>query len=91
LELNEGKEDAKTVENYRNQLRISQTVITLFDRPDYAERKAEYQKEIFEQMQLLQELGPPPEGLLSEEGEKGFGSGTGEAAPEPDLPKCNQM
>lgn len=70
LEENGPAEDPKKVQNYKAQLAIARKIVETFEQPDYEHRKREYQQVVFEQMQLMQECGSPPEGLLSEESEQ---------------------
>lgn len=85
--------DPTLTTQYRSQLSTATAVLALFDQPDYAERRAEYQAQIFELMQSMQEYGVPPEGLLKEAAAPGGDGGDGADAggDEAQMPSCNQM
>lgn len=94
LEANEGTADPEQLANCRGQLTIAKQVVELFDRPDYEEKRAEYQAQIFELMQGMQEYGAPPEGVLSEAPPAGLDGGEGEGLTEEEkaaMPDCKQM
>lgn len=93
IKENETKLDAEPLNNYREQLRVATQVVTLFDKPDYEEKKAVYQAEIFDLMQTMQEFGAPPDGLLAAEPGKAEDDGEEGLTEEEraSLPNCNQM
>lgn len=95
LEANEGTADPEQLANCRGQLTIARQVVELFDRADYEEKRAEYQAQIFELMQGMQEYGAPPEGVLSEAPPNGVQlQGDDEGLTEEEkaaMPDCKQM
>lgn len=90
---NEDKLEDEPLKNYREQLRVASLVVALFDKSDYEARKSDYQAQIFELMQTMQEFGPPPDGLLAAEPGKPEDNDEDGLTEEEraSLPNCNQM
>ncbi len=67
------------MDRHRKQLELVKGVVGIFERSDYEEGKRDYQQEIFELMQQIQDLGPLPSDLV----------GPDKSVGDNKLPECN--